>query len=95
MYSDAYYFEIMPKGASKAQAAKRLMALSGCTRLVCFGDGENDRSMFRIADAGYAVENAAEALKAEAAAVIPSNQSDGVAHKLLELWAAETDAKAR
>lgn len=95
VYSDAYYFEIMPKGASKAQAAKRLMALSGCTRLVCFGDGENDRSMFRIADAGYAVENAAEALKAEAAAVILSNQSDGVAHKLLELWAAETDAKAR
>ncbi len=89
LYSDAYYFEIMPKAASKANAAKRLMTLCDCERLVCFGDGENDLSMFHIADAGYAVENAADVLKTAADAVIPSNREDGVARKLLALWATE------
>ena len=91
LYSDAYYFEIMPKAASKAAAAKRLMALCGCDRLICFGDGTNDLSMFRVADAGYAVENADEALKAVADAVIASNRADGVAQQLLRLWKAETE----
>lgn len=86
IYLDAYYFEVMPKGATKANAAKRLMELLGCTRLVCFGDGVNDRSMFELADAGYAVENAAPVLKEIAAAVIGSNAEDGVAKALLQLW---------
>lgn len=86
VYSDTYYFEVMPKAASKANAVQRLASLYGCGRIVCFGDGDNDRSMFRIADESYAVANAAESLKAEATAVIGSNREDGVAKKLLELW---------
>ena len=57
LYSDCYYFEIMPRSATKANAAERLAALYGCTGIVCFGDGDNDRSMFRIASACYAVGN--------------------------------------
>ncbi|MGN0479736.1 MAG: HAD hydrolase family protein [Hominenteromicrobium sp.] len=89
VYSDTYWFEVMPKAASKANAVRRLASLYGCGRIVCFGDGDNDRSMFRIADESYAVANAAESLKAEATAVIGSNREDGVAKKLLELWQAE------
>lgn len=93
VYTDAYYLEVMPKTASKANAAGRLKALSGSTRIVCFGDGDNDRSMFRIADEGYAVANAVESLKAAATAVIGSNSEDGVAKKLIGLWKAEMGGK--
>lgn len=89
VYSDSYYFEVMPKAASKANAVQRLAALCGCDRIVCFGDGDNDRSMFRIANESYAVANAAESLQAEATAVIGSNGEDGVAKKLLALWEEE------
>lgn len=89
VYSNAFYFEIMPKTATKADAVQRLASLYGCTRIVCFGDGVNDCSMFRIADAGYAVENASEVLKAEATEIIASNKEDGVAHKLSALWEIE------
>lgn len=91
LYSDCYYFEIMPRSAMKANAAERLAALYGCTGIVCFGDGDNDRSMFRIASACYAVGNASATLKAEATAVIGSNKEDGVARKLLELWTQENE----
>ena len=93
IYSDSYWLEVMPKAACKANAVQRLAALCGCGRIVCFGDGDNDRSMFRIADKGYAVANAVESLKAEATAVIGSNREDGVAKKLLELWRAEKTDK--
>jgi hydroxymethylpyrimidine pyrophosphatase-like HAD family hydrolase len=51
----------------------------GCERLVVFGDGKNDIDLFELADEGYAVENAHEDLKKYAAAVIASNDEDGVA----------------
>lgn len=91
IYSDCWYFEIMPKDATKANAAKRLAAMYGCGRIVCFGDGENDLSLFREADACYAVANGAGALKRAATAVIGPNTEDGTAKKLLELWKKEKE----
>lgn len=89
LYSDCFYFEVVPKRTTKANAVRRLAELYGCDRIVCFGDGSNDLSMFRIADAGYAVGNADESLKAAATAVVGTNREDGVAHKLIELWQQE------
>lgn len=86
LYDASWWLEIVPKRTTKANAVKRLAELYGCGRIVCFGDGSNDVSMFRIADAGYAVANASDVLKAQATAVIGANTEDGVAHKLLELW---------
>lgn len=40
--------------------------------------------MFHIADEGYAMKNAIDALKEIATAVIDSNENDGVAKWLLE-----------
>ncbi|MBQ2810076.1 MAG: HAD family hydrolase [Clostridia bacterium] len=83
-YSGDWWLEIHPKGASKASAIKKLKALLGAHRVVCFGDGKNDASMFEACDECYAVENADEPLKKIATGIIPSNEDDGVARWLLE-----------
>ena len=82
IYSGEQWLEIQPVGATKAEAISALKVLLGCDRLVCFGDGKNDVSMFEIADECYAVENADEQLKRMATAIIPSNINDGVAQWL-------------
>lgn len=79
-----YWLEIMPRDATKAMGIKRLKEISGCDKIVCFGDAINDISMFNIADAAYAVENANPELKKLATGVIASNDEDGVARWLLE-----------
>ena len=71
-----------PKGVSKANAVMELKKLMGCDRVVCFGDGRNDVSMFGMADECYAVENAVPELKEIATAVIGGNNDDGVANWL-------------
>ena len=84
MYSGERWFEILPPRATKANAITRLKEMLGCDRVVCFGDAENDISMFEIADECYAMANAVEELKAIATGVIGSHEEDGVARFLLE-----------
>lgn len=79
IYSGAQWLEIMPRAATKAHAARQLARMLGCDRIVAFGDSVNDIPLFEAADECYAVENAADVLKACATAVIPSNDEDGVA----------------
>lgn len=79
IYTGEQWLEIMPKAASKANAVARLKELSGCGRVIAFGDGKNDIDMFEAADECYAVKNAHEELKQKATAVIGSNDEDGVA----------------
>lgn len=79
IYSGEQWLEIMPKQATKASAVKRLRQMLGCGRIVSFGDGRNDIPMFQISDECYAMENAEDALKQVATAVIESNEEDGVA----------------
>ncbi|MBD5636942.1 MAG: HAD family hydrolase, partial [Clostridia bacterium] len=73
MYSGEWWLEVMPKSASKAEAAKKLKELLGCDKLVAFGDGVNDIPLFEVADECYAVQNAAEELKRIASGIIPPN----------------------
>ena len=84
IYSKAQWLEIMPKAASKRNAVLQLKEILGCDKVVCFGDGKNDISMFEIADECYAVANAADELKTIATGIIGSNNDDGVAKWLLE-----------
>lgn len=84
VYSGNQWLEIMSQNASKANALKQLKEYLGCDRIVAFGDGENDMDMFQIADEGYAVANAVDALKAIATQVIGSNDEDAVAKWLLK-----------
>lgn len=85
--ADEYWLEIMPRGATKAEAIARLKQQLGFERVVCFGDYPNDASMFSIADEAYAVGNADPALKALATGVIGDNAHDGVAVFLEERFA--------
>ncbi len=84
IYSGEQWLEIMPKTASKANAARELKEKLKCEKLVVFGDGKNDLDMFHAADEAYAVQNADKELKAAATAVIGGNNEDGVAKWLLE-----------
>ena len=79
LYRPEYFCEIMPAGAIKANAIRKLKELRGCDKVISFGDAINDIPMFEISDECYAVENAVEELKAVADGVIDSNENDGVA----------------
>ena len=79
IYSGDWWLEVHPRAVSKAHAVMELKKLMGCDRVVCFGDGKNDISMFEIADECYAVANAEPELKKIATAVIEGNNDDGVA----------------
>ena len=47
-----------------------------------YSDKKNDIDMFKISDRSYAVQNTDDELKKYTAAVIPSNDEDGVARWL-------------
>lgn len=79
LYSGDYWLEILPKGATKANAVKQLASMLGCEKIVAFGDGINDVEMFSIADECYAVENAEDVLKEKSTDIIGKNTDDAVA----------------
>lgn len=63
IYTGEQWLEIMPGGATKANAALRLKEMLGCEKLVAFGDSQNDMDLFTAADECYAVANAVPELK--------------------------------
>lgn len=94
IYTKEQWLEIMPKKASKSNAAKELKEMLKCEKLVAFGDGKNDIDMFEMSDEAYAVENADSELKSIATRIITSNNNDGVAKWLKENVMAELVKKA-
>lgn len=78
LYRTEYWCEIMPRGATKANAIQKLKELWDCDRIISFGDAVNDIPMFQISDECYAVENAVEELKQLATGIIGGNDADGV-----------------
>jgi len=83
-YSSDCYLELVPTDATKENGALKLKEIFGCDRIVAFGDGVNDISLFNAADECYAVENAAPELKEIATAIIGSNENNSVAKWLIE-----------
>lgn len=79
IYREEYWFEIMPKNATKANAIQYLKQIYKDEKIVCFGDAINDISMFKVADESYATQNAVLPLKEVASGIIGSNHDDGVA----------------
>lgn len=84
IYSHDWWLEILPKKASKANAILQLKDYLHCDKVIAFGDGFNDISMFKIADECYAVENACEQLKQLATAIIGHHDQDGVAKWIID-----------
>jgi Cof subfamily protein (haloacid dehalogenase superfamily) len=73
--------EVLPRGASKGDGLRRLLADIGVDprHVLAFGDAENDIEMLRLAGIGVAMDNASPGAKAAANYVTASNDDDGVA----------------
>jgi 5-amino-6-(5-phospho-D-ribitylamino)uracil phosphatase len=70
--------------ANKGMAVSSLRCQLEATNVICFGDSDNDLSMFELADESYAPANAKTVIKESASEVIGHNHADGVAHFLRE-----------
>jgi Cof subfamily protein (haloacid dehalogenase superfamily) len=73
------WIDIHHSEASKGGAIAELKKDLGVSRVICFGDSDNDLSMFALADECYAPSNAKESVKAVATAVIGHHDEDGIA----------------
>jgi hydroxymethylpyrimidine pyrophosphatase-like HAD family hydrolase len=79
-----HWVDIHHSAASKGAAITQLKQDLGVTRVICFGDSDNDLSMFAVADESYAPSNAREDVRAAATAVIGHHDQDGISQFLRE-----------
>ena len=84
---EALEAEIARRWGSKGDAVSRLKDELGMQRVICFGDSDNDLSMFEAADESYAPANANENIKSAATAVIGHHDDEGIARFLRERFA--------
>ena len=81
------WLDIHHSDASKGGAINTMKRLLGLERVICFGDSDNDLSMFEAADEGYAPANANDRIKSAATAVIGHHDDEGIARFLRERFA--------
>ena len=82
--------EMQNSEAGKGNSTRRLAEMLGDVRLlVCVGDFENDISMIKGADVGFAVENAVESVKAAADRVTSIPCSDGAMEEIISILETE------
>lgn len=84
LYKDEYWLEVKRFDATKAKGIEKIKKMTGCTRMVCFGDSTNDLPMFSISDEAYAVSNANPNLIEAATDVIGNADDNCVARWLKE-----------
>lgn len=89
VYNDSWYLEIFSHKASKANGIRFIRENYGFDKVVAFGDNLNDLPMFEQADTKIAVGNAREEVKKAADIVIGTNDNDGVAEYLANLFQAD------
>ena len=78
------WLDVHHSDASKGGAIQVMKELLGIERVVCFGDSDNDLSMFEVAEQSYAPANANDAIKSAATAVIGHHEVEGIARFLRE-----------
>ncbi len=78
------WIDIHHSQASKGNALTQLNSKLGVSRVICFGDSDNDLSMFAMATESYAPANAKDTVKTAATGVIGHHNEDGVARFLRE-----------
>ena len=83
------WLDVHHSDASKGGAIKAMKRMLGLERVICFGDSDNDLSMFKAADESYAPENANDRIKSAATAIIGHHDEEGIAHFLRERFALE------
>lgn len=90
------YLECTAAGVTKGAALEALSSRLGISRanVAAFGDNDNDLSMLRWAEHGYAVENAPSHVRAEALPA-PASDMDGVAQVIERFLDEDAVASAR
>lgn len=83
---DAYWLDIHHSDACKGSSLMELKAEIGAERVIAFGDGDNDLTMFSMADESFATDNALDHIKEAASMVIGHHDEDGVARYLRERY---------
>lgn len=78
------WMDIHHRDANKGGAVNTVCEQLGVKNLICFGDNDNDLSMFAIANESYATANASAIVKAAATGTVGAHHEDGVAHYLRE-----------
>ena len=78
------WMDVHHKLANKGSAVEILKSQLGATNIICFGDSDNDISMFQFADEAYAPSNAKQMIKEAATSVIGHHDEDGIARFLRE-----------
>lgn len=81
-------FEITQKGMNKSHGIKKLTQYLDIKRekVIAFGDSENDREMLKYVGHGVAMGNAPQTIKAVANAITDTNDEDGVAQFLHQIY---------
>ena len=84
--SERTLYEILPKGASKGTALRKMTELFGIdiSKTIAVGDYNNDISMLETAGAGFAVANAVPEVKAVADYTTVSN-NDGAISAIVDM----------
>lgn len=77
--SGLYWLDVHHRDGSKGAAVDTVREELGVTKVICFGDSDNDLSMFTRADESYAPENAKPVIKDAATGIIDHHDADGVA----------------
>lgn len=83
---DKYFIEVYSADAGKKNTVEHLKRIYGFDSVVAFGDNANDVEMMKAADLGVAVGNAQPEARAVADIIIDTNDNDGVAKYLLEIF---------
>lgn len=80
--------EFTPYGVNKGKAIMQIAELTGIAtdQMMAFGDADNDVEMLQTVKYGFAMEDASDRLRAAAYEMVGSNEQDGVAVKLEEIF---------
>jgi len=86
--SEPFFLEIMPRQIDKAFSLSKLLKHLGYVKeeMVACGDGFNDLSMIMYAGMGVAMSNAQDVVKKAADFITKSNDEDGVAYAIEQIW---------
>lgn len=87
-FSAPFYFEATAKGVDKGSALVAVSKALGVplSEVVAFGDNGNDLPMIEAAGIGVAMENGTAAVRAAADRVTASNDAEGIASVLMDLY---------
>lgn len=78
-HPETHWIDIHHNSTCKGSAIEQLKQELNATNLIVFGDGDNDLTMFKIADEAYATDNAPSYIKAQASGTVGHHNEDGVA----------------